>query len=187
MSGRVLSIQSHVTSGYVGTLLVISLVCEANNPVNRKQGYDTFRYLSSWLVQRASITAATFPLQVLGYDVDAVNTVQYTNHAGQGSIFRYQPFSSSLSQVTADPAASRPNQKTWIKYSIRWKGIDFLYLQLEWLLVGWPPYESTFYIPQSPPSQYRLYSRRSQSGSRREPYYRPAQRAQSRRSLSLRS
>ncbi|KAG8950022.1 putative pyridoxal kinase [Tulasnella sp. 424] len=45
---RVLSIQSHVVSGYVG---------------NR---------------------AATFPLEVLGWDVDPVNTVQYSNHAGYG-------------------------------------------------------------------------------------------------------
>ncbi|WVW84075.1 pyridoxal kinase [Kwoniella bestiolae CBS 10118] len=44
--GRVLSIQSHVVSGYVG---------------NR---------------------AATFPLQTLGYDVDVVNTVQFSNHTG---------------------------------------------------------------------------------------------------------
>ncbi|WWC70136.1 pyridoxal kinase [Kwoniella pini CBS 10737] len=43
---RVLSIQSHVVSGYVG---------------NR---------------------AATFPLQTLGYDVDVVNTVQFSNHTG---------------------------------------------------------------------------------------------------------
>lgn len=28
------------------------------------------------------LKAATFPLQVLGYDVDAINTVQYTNHSG---------------------------------------------------------------------------------------------------------
>ncbi|BEJ16357.1 hypothetical protein CspHIS471_0509620 [Cutaneotrichosporon sp. HIS471] len=45
---RILSIQSHVVSGYVG---------------NR---------------------AATFPLQVLGYDVDVVNTVQFSNHTGYG-------------------------------------------------------------------------------------------------------
>lgn len=43
---RVLSIQSHVVSGYVGN------------------------------------KAATFPLQVLGYDVDAVNSVQFSNHTG---------------------------------------------------------------------------------------------------------
>ncbi|WWD03134.1 pyridoxal kinase [Kwoniella europaea PYCC6329] len=46
--GRVLSVQSHVVSGYVG---------------NR---------------------AATFPLQTLGYDVDVVNTVQFSNHTGYG-------------------------------------------------------------------------------------------------------
>lgn len=43
---RVLSIQSHVVSGYVGN------------------------------------KAATFPLQVLGYDVDAINSVHFSNHTG---------------------------------------------------------------------------------------------------------
>ncbi|KAJ1980524.1 putative pyridoxal kinase [Dimargaris verticillata] len=43
---RILSIQSHVVSGYVGN------------------------------------KAATFPLQTLGYDVDAINTVQFSNHTG---------------------------------------------------------------------------------------------------------
>ncbi|KAJ1908929.1 hypothetical protein IWQ60_011450 [Tieghemiomyces parasiticus] len=43
---RVLSIQSHVVSGYVGN------------------------------------KAATFPLQLLGFDVDAINTVQFSNHTG---------------------------------------------------------------------------------------------------------
>eukprot|EP00124_Ichthyophonus_hoferi_P003360 Ihof_evm4s287 gene=Ihof_evmTU4s287 len=43
---RVLSIQSHVVSGYVGN------------------------------------KSATFPLQVLGYDVDALNSVHFSNHTG---------------------------------------------------------------------------------------------------------
>lgn len=47
---RVLSVQSHVVSGYVG---------------NR---------------------AAVFPLQVLGMDVDFVNSVQLSNHTGYDSI-----------------------------------------------------------------------------------------------------
>ncbi|PLW19922.1 hypothetical protein PCANC_00407 [Puccinia coronata f. sp. avenae] len=46
---RVLSIQSHVVSGYVGN------------------------------------KSATFPLQLLGWDVDALNTVQFSNHLGYGS------------------------------------------------------------------------------------------------------
>lgn len=46
---RVLSIQSHVVSGYVGN------------------------------------KAATFPLQVLGFDVDAINSVQLSNHTGYKS------------------------------------------------------------------------------------------------------
>lgn len=45
---RVLSIQSHVVSGYVGN------------------------------------KSATFPLQVLGFDVDPVNSVQFSNHRGYG-------------------------------------------------------------------------------------------------------
>ncbi|KAJ3854280.1 Ribokinase-like protein [Lentinula lateritia] len=48
MEGRVLSIQSHVTFGYVGG------------------------------------KAAAFPLQCLGYDVDLVNTVNFSNHSGYG-------------------------------------------------------------------------------------------------------
>lgn len=45
---RVLSIQSHVVSGYVGN------------------------------------KSATFPLQLLGFEVDAINTVQFSNHTGYG-------------------------------------------------------------------------------------------------------
>ncbi|THU94915.1 bud site selection protein 16 [Dendrothele bispora CBS 962.96] len=46
--GRILSIQSHVTFGYVGG------------------------------------KAAVFPLQCLGFDVDIVNSVQFSNHSGYG-------------------------------------------------------------------------------------------------------
>lgn len=53
---RVLSIQSHVVSGYVGN------------------------------------KSATFPLQVLGFEVDAINTVQFSNHTGYG-IFKGQVIS----------------------------------------------------------------------------------------------
>lgn len=49
-SSRVLSIQSHVVSGYVGN------------------------------------KSATFPLQVLGFDVDPINSVQFSNHTGYGAI-----------------------------------------------------------------------------------------------------
>ncbi|KAJ2662098.1 putative pyridoxal kinase [Coemansia sp. RSA 1200] len=47
---RILSIQSHVVSGYVG---------------NR---------------------AATFPLQLLGHEVDVINTVQFSNHTGYNKV-----------------------------------------------------------------------------------------------------
>ncbi|KIY49921.1 Ribokinase-like protein [Fistulina hepatica ATCC 64428] len=48
MQGRILSIQSHVSFGYVGG------------------------------------KAAVFPLQCLGFDVDVVNTVNFSNHSGYG-------------------------------------------------------------------------------------------------------
>jgi len=47
-NSRVLSIQSHVVSGYVGN------------------------------------KCAVFPLQVLGFDVDFINSVQFSNHTGYG-------------------------------------------------------------------------------------------------------
>lgn len=31
--------------------------------------------------------ASTFPLQVLGWDVDVLNTVQLSNHTGYGKVF----------------------------------------------------------------------------------------------------
>ena len=43
---RILSVQSHVVSGYVGN------------------------------------KSATFPLQLLGFEVDAINSVQFSNHTG---------------------------------------------------------------------------------------------------------
>jgi len=50
MEGRVLSLQSHVVSGYVGN------------------------------------KSATLPLQLLGLEVEAVNSVQFSNHTGYGSV-----------------------------------------------------------------------------------------------------
>ena len=51
---RILSIQSHVVSGYVGN------------------------------------KSATFPLQLLGYEVDAINSVQFSNHTGYAKDIRGQ-------------------------------------------------------------------------------------------------
>ncbi|XP_050309284.1 pyridoxal kinase [Anthonomus grandis grandis] len=50
MEPRVLSIQSHVVSGYVGN------------------------------------KSAVFPMQILGFDVDFVNSVQFSNHTGYSSV-----------------------------------------------------------------------------------------------------
>lgn len=61
---RVLSIQSHVVSGYVGE-------CRDNRHTHGSHA-DVF------LGNRA----ATFPLQTLGFDVDVINSVQFSNHTG---------------------------------------------------------------------------------------------------------
>ncbi len=47
LTDRILSVQSHVVSGYVGN------------------------------------KSATFPLQLLGFEVDAINSVQFSNHTGK--------------------------------------------------------------------------------------------------------
>ena len=63
--GRVLSIQSHVVSGYVGKMITIL----------KMKGRLTGCLLGN--------RAATFPLQILGYDVDVINSVQFSNHTGR--------------------------------------------------------------------------------------------------------
>jgi pyridoxine kinase len=75
---RVLSIQSHVVHGYVGNYPQSSalVVCSS-------AGDSPSELLGN--------KAATFPLQLLGWDVDAVNTVQFSNHAGE---FQYASLSS---------------------------------------------------------------------------------------------
>ncbi|EJD48135.1 Ribokinase-like protein [Auricularia subglabra TFB-10046 SS5] len=62
---RVLSIQSHVVSGYVGG------------------------------------KAAVFPMQLLGWDVDVVNTVQFSNHSGYGRFGGPRTEASDLANIFA--------------------------------------------------------------------------------------
>jgi len=52
---RILSIQSHVVSGYVGN------------------------------------KSATFPLQLLGFETDCINSVQFSNHTGYEKLWRMDP------------------------------------------------------------------------------------------------
>lgn len=56
---RVLSIQSHVVCGFVGTS---SLTC-----------WPRLTFFSG-------NKAASFPMQLLGWEVDQVNTVEFSNH-----------------------------------------------------------------------------------------------------------
>jgi len=78
---RVLSIQSHVCSGYVGELSSFSLSFLLPLPFP-----PSLRLLelvpSSLSLLQSGNKAATFPLQLLGWDVDVVNTVQFSNHTG---------------------------------------------------------------------------------------------------------
>ena len=59
---RILSIQSHVVSGYVGN------------------------------------KSATFPLQLLGFEVDAINSVQFSNHTGYAKGIKGQVLNDSQLQ-----------------------------------------------------------------------------------------
>lgn len=43
--------------------------------------------------------AAVFPLQLLGYDVDVVNTVNYSNHSGYGRIGGTKSTSDDLNRI----------------------------------------------------------------------------------------
>lgn len=69
MEARVLSIQSHVVHGYVG---------------NKRFGISEYNTYFD-LTRKYS---AVFPLQLLGYDVDIINTVQFSNHTGYSKGFR---------------------------------------------------------------------------------------------------
>ena len=60
---RVLSIQSHVVCGYVGTSL-------ARSAAQSRNSHFFF----------SGNKAASFPLQLLGWEVDQVNTVEFSNH-----------------------------------------------------------------------------------------------------------
>jgi pyridoxine kinase len=66
---RVLSIQSHVVHGYVGIVNILFHLLFISR--------ETYGHLLP------GNKAATFPLQLLGWDVDAINTVQFSNHAGE--------------------------------------------------------------------------------------------------------
>lgn len=67
---RLISVQSHVVTGYVG-----ESPRSAFSSVPRKADRCKFK-----LGNRS----ATFPLQLLGWDVDVVNTTQLSNHTGYG-------------------------------------------------------------------------------------------------------
>jgi len=66
LEDRVLSIQSHVVSGYVGN------------------------------------KSTTFPLQVLGFEVDAINSVQFSNHTGYSAGVRGQVLDDGQLQELVD-------------------------------------------------------------------------------------
>nr|GMC67868.1 pyridoxal kinase isoform X1 [Ipomoea batatas] len=66
-TGRVLSIQSHTVQVYVapfGIMLCLIAICSCQT------GY-------------VGNKSAVFPLQLLGYDVDPINSVQFSNHTGK--------------------------------------------------------------------------------------------------------
>lgn len=58
--------------------------------------------VSGPLCEKADVTgnrAATFPLQLLGYDVDVINTVQFSNHTGYGHTNGYKVTATQLDAI----------------------------------------------------------------------------------------
>jgi len=75
-SPRVLSIQSHVVSGYVGNKC-------ATFPLQVAHIFPQLMLIFySFYLFHAHFT---FMFQVLGFDVDVINSVQFSNHTGYGS------------------------------------------------------------------------------------------------------
>jgi len=73
LGGRVLSIQSHVVSGYVGNkCAVFPLQVIKSNII-----------YNDLLIKYLQILSGSY-LQVLGFDVDFINSVQFSNHTGYG-------------------------------------------------------------------------------------------------------
>lgn len=68
---RVLAIQSHVVHGYVGNK-------SATFPLQVKPVLLTI----SKHQQKTTIHLQTFRIQVLGFEVDAINSVHFSNHTG---------------------------------------------------------------------------------------------------------
>jgi len=65
---RVLSIQSHVVSGYVGNKCAVFPL-------------QVFGQLTFW----KTAILCSFHLQALGFEVDFINSVQFSNHTGYGN------------------------------------------------------------------------------------------------------
>lgn len=63
---RVLSIQSSVVAGHVGMLCCALYASRSLTDSTRCAGNKS----------------AVFPMQLLGFDVDVLNTVQFSNHTG---------------------------------------------------------------------------------------------------------
>lgn len=86
---RVLSVQSHVVSGYVGECWSLA-----------EQDICLLDHTRCILLKRCpGNRAATFPLQILGYDVDVINTVQFSNHTGYGHTNGYKVTAAQLNAV----------------------------------------------------------------------------------------
>lgn len=103
--GRVLSIQSHVCSGYVGELSALFPPCSLPFPPSSLLELTSPSFSPHYLGNKA----ATFPLQLLGWDVDAVNTVQFSNHTGPS---RLVIFLGSLEADSTSRCFGRSSQDT---------------------------------------------------------------------------
>ena len=93
-SGRVLSIQSHVVSGYVGN------------------------------------KCSTFPLQLFGFDVDAINSVQFSNHTQYESFHGNRLQENELRELYKGLKENNINTFSWILSGIQASNLEIKTLGL---------------------------------------------------------
>ena len=86
---RVLSIQSHVVCGYVGNKAA-TFPLQVNEDLIFNQFHFSFTYFDLKSNENYDHHYRHVSLQVLGFEVDAINSVQFSNHTGKQAIKNHE-------------------------------------------------------------------------------------------------